>query len=107
MSFDFSPSLERTTTASTSTTTDKNGLRPKHDKITKRKRIGAEKQFPLDKLLGNTASIRKDCEKSLTVHKIATLDKERLIDLINDLVDAHPRLHPEVEEAASLPHTSG
>lgn len=59
VSFDFSPSLERTsgattTTATTSTTTadNKNGLRPKHDKITKRKRIGAEKQFPLDKLLG-------------------------------------------------------
>lgn len=60
VSFDFSPSIERaTTTASTSTTTDKNGLRPKHDKITKRKRIGAEKQFPLDKLLGNTAAFEK------------------------------------------------
>lgn len=57
VSFDFSPSLERTnaattTTASTTTADNKNGLRPKHDKITKRKRIGAEKQFPLDKLLG-------------------------------------------------------
>ncbi|KAI7879465.1 hypothetical protein K492DRAFT_163786 [Lichtheimia hyalospora FSU 10163] len=86
VSFDFSPSLERTNTATT--TTDKNVLRPKHDKITKRKRIGAEKQFPLDKLL-------------------ATLDKERLIDLISNLVDAHPRLHPEVEEAAAVPHSLG
>ncbi|KAI9493174.1 hypothetical protein BDB00DRAFT_824681 [Zychaea mexicana] len=57
--------------------------RSKHDKMLhtiKRNRTGIEKQqqqFPLDKLL-------------------APLDKGKLIELISELVEANPRLQPEI-----------
>ncbi|KAI8146666.1 hypothetical protein BJV82DRAFT_665622 [Fennellomyces sp. T-0311] len=61
-----------------------NSPRTKHDKMLhtiKRNRTGIEKhqQFPLDKLL-------------------APLDKEKLIELISELVEANPRLQPEINE---------
>ncbi|EIE79623.1 hypothetical protein RO3G_04328 [Rhizopus delemar RA 99-880] len=46
--------------------------------ITKRNRITSKKDLPIGKLL-------------------ATLDKEKLIELINDLVDSNPHLKAEFE----------
>ncbi|KAI9277278.1 hypothetical protein BDA99DRAFT_532348 [Phascolomyces articulosus] len=65
----------------------------KHDKMLhtiKRNRTGIEKQqpqFPLDKLL-------------------APLDKGKLIELISELVEANPRLQPEIHEMIQPPPSS-
>ncbi|KAI8639799.1 hypothetical protein BD408DRAFT_420750, partial [Parasitella parasitica] len=50
---------------------------------TKRNRMSLKKEFPISKLL-------------------ATLEKDKLIELINDLVDSNPHLKSEVDEL--IPH---
>ncbi|KAI8092531.1 Cut8 six-helix bundle-domain-containing protein [Halteromyces radiatus] len=55
-------------------------------RIIKRNRTGIEKQFPISKLL-------------------ATLEKDKLIELINDLVDANPHLQPEIDAHLPQPTT--
>ncbi|CAO3614767.1 unnamed protein product [Cunninghamella blakesleeana] len=54
---------------------------------TKRNRTSIQKQYPITKLL-------------------ATLDKDKLIELINDLVDANPHLLPEVDAHLPQPKES-
>ncbi|KAI9357216.1 hypothetical protein BD770DRAFT_345181 [Pilaira anomala] len=53
---------------------------------TKRNRQNIKKEFPISKLL-------------------ATLDKEKLIELINDLVDSNPHLKAEVDASIPQPTT--
>ncbi|KAI8376298.1 Cut8 six-helix bundle-domain-containing protein [Radiomyces spectabilis] len=54
--------------------------------LTKRNRLGVQKQFPITKLL-------------------ATLNKDKLIELINDLVDSNPHLQREIDAHIPPPTT--
>ncbi|KAI8342437.1 Cut8 six-helix bundle-domain-containing protein [Chlamydoabsidia padenii] len=55
-------------------------------RFTKRNRGTIHKQFPISKLL-------------------ATLEKDKLVELINDLVDANPHLQPEIDAHVPAPTT--
>ncbi|KAI8875654.1 Cut8-domain-containing protein [Backusella circina FSU 941] len=64
----------------------KKRLLKREDHSTKRNRTSIKKQFPISKLL-------------------ATLDKDKLIELINDLVDSNPHLKTEVDAFIPPPTT--
>lgn len=73
----------------------------------KRNRATIHKQFPISKLLG------KSCAKHWhggyplkpNLCTAATLEKDKLVELINDLVDANPHLQPEIDAHVPAPTT--
>ncbi|KAI9306277.1 hypothetical protein BJ944DRAFT_263797 [Cunninghamella echinulata] len=72
-------------------TTNNNNIEKKKETdiihYTKRNRTSVQKQYPITKLL-------------------ATMDKDKLVELINDLVDANPHLLPEVDAHLPQPKES-
>lgn len=67
--------------------------------ITKRNRITSKKDLPIGKLLGKPM---KYWFPFFIYIFIATLDKEKLIELINDLVDSNPHLKAEFEAQINI-----
>ena len=74
---------------------------------TKRNRMSAKKEFPISKLLGNNSYHEKhfDVKNELLTCSLATLEKDKLIELINDLVDSNPHLKSEVDAFIPPPTT--
>src|SRR4051812_13451438 len=71
--------------------------------LAKRTKTGNSKQFPMSKLLGCCLRhVPHVSVASLTIFSIltlATLDKPQLLALINNLIDAHPRIQSEIESS--------
>lgn len=75
---------------------------------TKRNRQNIKKEFPISKLLGkirliDTFQVFDNSYQYFLF--LATLDKEKLIELINDLVDSNPHLKAEVDASIPQPTT--